>query len=154
MNAMQVWKNMKKAEIAPVGGMAGAGLDLAVGAAASYTIGQLWARHGTNDDGTPGWGRQVPKVAAIVGTLGAVGIQAFFPGSAHVATAVLGAVGQAGVNAYALEAGIAHGLKATNKRSVRIDANAALPAGAQEAPAIGRKSLSYKEIETLASQMV
>lgn len=137
-----------------VPGAAGVVLDTAVGAGASYGLGQVYARYRDK-----WYGKHAPTMLAVGGKLGAIALNMFAHGSAaHWSSGMLDAIGQAGVNAKFLEMGIKHGMKAADRHVVVLPkgtASSSVP-GAEELvgalpPAAAGRSLSFAQIEELAS---
>jgi len=135
-------------------GVTGVLIDGVVGFGASYGIGQIYHRH--NDKW---YGKNVARLAAVVGKLGAVGL-AWYSGSPGLAVGVANSVGQAGLNAIGLEMGLRHARKATGKKAVLVPADADVKQihGATEMTSIGAlpkapagRSLSWDQIEELAT---
>jgi hypothetical protein len=137
-----------------VRGVVGVALDTAVGGAASYGLGQVYARWRDKP-----YGKHAPTIAAVVGKVGAVALNVFAHGSAaHWTSGVFNSIGQAGVNAKFLEMGIAHGMKAADRHVVVLAKGVdpkSIPGadtvmGALPGAAPG-KALSFEQIEELAS---
>jgi hypothetical protein len=135
-------------------GVTGVLLDGAVGFGASYALGQIY--HRKNDKW---YGKNAPRIAAIAGKLGAIGL-AMYSGSPGLAVGVVNSVGQAGINAIGLEMGLRHARKSTGKKAVLVPADADVKkiAGASEMTSIGAlpkapagRSLSWDQIEELAT---
>jgi hypothetical protein len=141
---------MKRMEInTPVKGLGGVVLDAGVGFAASYGLGQVYHRY--NDK----WvGKNAPRLAAVVGKLGAVALSMAAGGHQTWMGNVVNSVGQAGVNAMGLEMGLRHARKATGKQAVLMPAGAALPSGATAIGALGRapmgRGMSWDQISEIA----
>ena len=137
-----------------VPGVAGVVLDTAVGAGASYGLGQIYARYRDNQ-----FGKNAPVIAAVAGKVGAMALNMFAHGSyAHWSSGVLDAIGQAGVNAKFLEMGIGHGMKAAKRHVVVLPENASVDAYKKEdvlvgalPPASPGRALSFEQIEELAA---
>jgi hypothetical protein len=138
-----------------VPGVAGVVLDTAVGAGASYGLGQVYARYRDQ-----WYGKHAPTLAAVAGKVGAVALNMFAHGSAaHWTSGVLDSIGQAGVNAKFLEMGIGHGMKAVNRHVVvlpqgtdtkKLADGTDVLVGALPPAAAGR-ALSFEQIEELAA---
>ena len=131
-------------------GIGGVALDSAVGFGASYALGQAYHRYQDK-----WYGKHAPKILAIAGKVGAVALH--MSGVHQVATGMLDAVGQAGLNAYGLELGLAAARKSTGRKVVMLPKDAALPAGAKEVTigslpsAAPGRALSFEQIEEMAS---
>lgn len=145
-------KGVKHMDLGHRPGLMGFAVDTAVGAGASFGIGEIHARYEDN-----WYGKHIAKIAAIVGKLGAVVASVAMGGGASWLTGTADAVGQAGVNAMALEWGITHGLKAKGKRAVVIGEKDALPAGGSERTAMGAlppadpgRAASFEQIAEMA----
>ncbi len=145
---------MKKMELnTPVKGVAGLLIDGAVGFGASYGMGQVYHRYGDK------WaGKNVARLTAAVGKLGAVGLSLASGGHATFGSTVLNSVGQAGINAIGLEMGLRHARSHTGKKAVLIPKTAALSAGASEMTSLGAlgkaaagRGMSWDQIEELAA---
>lgn len=132
-------------------GVTGLAVDGAVGFGASYAIGQAYHRY--NDKW---YGKNAPRVAAVVGKLGAVVASVMSGGRPGLVTGAVNAVGQAGLNAIGLEMGLRHARKSTGKKAVLVPAATDLSkiTGATAMGALGRaqpgKGLSWDQIEELA----
>lgn len=144
---------MKKMELnTPVKGVMGLVMDSGIGFGTSYGIGQIYQRHSDK------WaGKNVARLTAAVGKLGAATLSVLAGGHATFGSTVLNSVGQAGVNAIGLEMGLRHARNALGKKAVLIPKTAALPAGASEMSSIGAlgkaapgRGLSWDQIEELA----
>lgn len=147
---------MKKMEInTPVKGIVGVLGDTGVGFGASYAIGQVYHRYGDK------WaGKNVARITAIGGKLGALLCSALAGGHQTFVGNFANSVGQAGVNAIGLDLGLRHARKATGKKAVLVPAGADLKSlpGATDITAIGAlgntpsgRGLSWSQIEELAS---
>lgn len=129
--------------------LVGAGVEFGAG----FALGEVYHRHQDK------WiGRHAGAVAGIVGKAGAVILQAFAGGEAHMLSGMLNSVGAAGVAMTGCEMGLRHARSATGKRVVMLPKDAALPANAREVsigalpPAQpGGKSLTWDQIEELAN---
>lgn len=148
-----VMEMMKYGEInTPVRGVAGVVLDGGIGFVASYGLGHIYHRYNDN------WaGKNAPRIMAIAGKVGALGVSLMAGGTQTFLGNALNTVGQAGINAMGLELGLRHARKATGKKAVLVKEDLKLE-GATElgarhhlgaAPA-GR-GLSWAQIEELAS---
>lgn len=148
-----VMEMMKYGEInTPVRGVVGVALDAGIGFGASYGLGHIYHRY--NDK----WaGKNAPRIMAIAGKVGALGVSLMAGGTQTFLGNALNTVGQAGINAMGLELGLRHARKATGKKAVLVKEDLKLE-GATElgarhhlgaAPA-GR-GLSWAQIEELAS---
>lgn len=146
---------MKKMDLSsPKVGIASVLVDGAVGFGASYGIGQVYTRYQDK-----WWGKNVARIAAAVGKLGAMA--AFgYAGHPTMVSAGLNSVGQAGINAIGLELGLKHGRKKVGKKAIIVPADANIKAipGAAEMTQIGAlgkaspgKGLSWDQIEELAA---
>lgn len=133
--------HLKTVDVYPKSGIAHMAIETAVGGAASYGMGQAYHRYG--------WGSKAPKIAAVAGKIGAVLSAGHAP---HWMTSSLNAIGQAGVNAYALELGLQHGRQATGTKVVKVPASAALPPGSEPATGIAGRGLSLDQIDQLVNR--
>lgn len=136
----------------PLKGIAGLGLETAIGGAASYGIGRAYAQHGDKF-----WGKKAAHLAAGVGKIGAAVMAGLSGGQATYLGGALNAVGQAGVDAYFLEKGLRHGREKMGKKAALLPKNAALPAGAEDMTSIGAlgaapagRGLSWDQIQEIA----
>lgn len=147
---------MKKMEInTPVKGLSGIVLDTAVGMGTSYAIGRLYVQH--NDKF---YGKQSARIAAAGGKLGAIVLSMVSGGHPTILGGVLNSVGQAGLNAIAVERGLTDARKKIGKKAVMIPAGTdtkSIP-GASDLTAIGAlgrvqggKGLSWDAIQELAA---
>jgi hypothetical protein len=146
---------MKKMEIdTPTKGVAGLVLDSAVGFGASYGMGQVYHRYQDK------WaGKNVARLSAAVGKLGAVACSVLAGGHQTWLGNVANSVGQAGVNAIGLEMGLRHARAKTGKKAVLVpsDTDVKRIAGASDMTSIGElgraatgRGLSWDQIEELA----
>jgi hypothetical protein len=136
----------------PLKGLAGLGLETAIGGAASYGIGRAYAQHGDKF-----WGKKAAHLAAGVGKIGAAVVSGLAGGHATYLGGALNAVGQAGVDAYFLEKGLRHGREKIGKKAALLPRNATLPAGAEDMTSIGAlgaapsgRGLSWDQIQEIA----
>jgi hypothetical protein len=147
---------MKKMEINTVAkGVTGIALDGAVGFGASYGIGQAYHRYGDK------WaGKNVARISAIAGKLGAVALSAFGGGHQTFLGNISNSIGQAGINAIGLEMGLRHARAKTGKKAVLVpsDTDVKRIAGASDMTSIGAlgraqpgRGLSWDQIEELAT---
>jgi len=146
---------MKKMEInSPVKGVGGLVLDGAVGFGASYAMGQAYHRY--NDKW---YGKNAPRLAAVIGKLGAVGLSLLSGGHQTFVGSMANSVGQAGINAIGLEMGLRHARAKTGKKAVLVpsDTNVKAISGASEMSSIGElgkaapgRGLTWDQIEELA----
>ena len=145
-------KGLRNLDAGTGGGLTGLATATLAGGAASYGIGQAYHRYQDK-----WYGKHIAKITAGVGKLAAVVAM----GMGHdMVAGVANAAGQAGIDAYFLEMGLAHARKATGKRAILVDAASALPAGASEATSVGAlgqaaagRGLSFDKISELASSM-
>lgn len=128
MSGMNAFDTMGDGDL--VGELLGAGAEVGVGAGASYAFGHMYHRYGNR-----WYGRGAPKIIGPVCKIAAV-VGKVFLGD-HAGFNVLDAVGQAGLNAMALEYGLRHARKATGRRPVMLAAGAPLPPGAEEVTSVG-----------------
>lgn len=149
-------KLMQKMEInTPVKGVGGLFLDAAIGGGASYAIGQAYSRHSDK-----WYGKHSARLAAVGGKIGAIVTSVLSGGHQTFLGAGLNSVGQAGINAIALEAGLRHGRTASGKKAVLVDKDVnlkSLPAGSSDMTSLGAlgkaapgRGLSWDQIEELA----
>lgn len=152
-SAMQL---MKKMEInSPVKGVSGLVMDSAVGFGASYGIGQVYHRYSDK-----WYGKNVARIAAAAGKLGAVACSVLSGGHQTFLGAGLNSVGQAGVNAIGLEMGLRHARKSSGKKAVLVPADTDIKkiTGASDMTSLGAlgraapgRAMSWDQIEELAA---
>lgn len=152
MSAFDMVREVGDVEFGTGMGLGGELAATGAGAAASFALGHAYHRFGNR-----WYGRGAPRVVAGVFKIAAVAIHAATGGRMPLATGVIDAVGQAGVNAVAMEYGLRSARKATGRRPVMLAAGAALPPGAEEVTAVGElpaaapgAGMSWSELAELA----
>lgn len=151
-SAMSLMKNMELSSGHV--GLVGVALDTGVGFGASYALGRAYHAYGDK-----WYGKQAPRLAAIVGKVGAIAA-AMMGHAPGIVAGTLNSVGQAGVNAIGLELGLRHARKSSGKKAVLVPAGTDIKkiAGATEVTTMGAlgkaapgRGLSWDQIEELAA---
>lgn len=147
---------MKKMELSTgMHGPVGLAVDGAVGFGASYMLGRVYHSHGDK-----WWGKQSPRIAAVVGKLGAVAASLFTGGHPGLLVGGLNAIGQAGINGIGLEMGLRHAREKTGKQAFLAPAGTNLKAIPGATPmtsmgALGKaqrgRGLDWDKIQEIAS---